>query len=124
MQLEHLIPDFDEMQELSEECALHKRQIIILENTIESLEASYIKQALENREYWVEGKRPTITYCNSVVASIGNTEEQKVKLQTLREELANHVERYNALKNLIRIKRDQLELYRTESANRRKGFLD
>lgn len=122
-ELEALIPDFDELESLAEKAAEAKRKTIGLEHQLKQLEAQFISEALSNREYWQEGKRPTVTFCNTVVKEIGNTDEQREQLMELRQELAQQEELYYLHNSLIDIKRDKLALYRTESANKRKAFL-
>jgi len=123
MQEHELIPDFDELEELAEKASQAKSRSISLDHQIKALEAQYIVEALNHREYWQEGKKPTITYCDKVVRQIGNTEEERERLAELREEQSNQEELYHYYSSLIEIRRDKLALYRTESANKRKAFL-
>jgi hypothetical protein len=121
--LKDLIPDFDEMEELAALMAEAKARMIYLESEIESLQAKFIRQALTNSDYWPKNKPPTMSYCNSVVAKIGNTEEQEEKLRKLRLDLSDAEETYRHLRKLIDLRQDKLNLYRTESANKRKSFM-
>ena len=123
MEKDNLIPDFDELEYLAERASKAKSKSISLDHQIKALEAEYIVEALNNREYWQEGKKPTITYCDKVVRQIGNTQEERDKLAELREEQSNQEELYHYYNALIEIRRDKLALYRTESANKRRAFL-
>jgi len=121
--LDKLIPDFDELEDMAKLAAEAKRKSTGLEHKIKQLEAEFISEALANREYWKEGKRPTVTYCNSVVKEIGNTEGDREQLIELRNRQAEQERLYHYLNSLIEIRRDKLALYRTESANKRKAYL-
>lgn len=122
-ELQTLIPDFDELEKLAELAAKAKRKSTGLDHKIKQLEAQFINEALSDRAYWTEGKRPTVTYCNSVVKEVGNTDEQKEMLLNLRQQQAEAEEKYHFYNSLIEIRRDKLALYRTESANQRKAYL-
>ena len=123
MEESNLIPDFDELEELAEKASEAKARSISLDHQIKALEAEYIVEALNNREYWQEGKKPTITYCDRVVRQIGNTAEEADKLIELRQAQVDAEQTYQYYSSLIELRRDKLALYRTESANKRKAFL-
>lgn len=120
---DNLIPDFVELEEMTQEASRAKAVATALEHELEQLEAKYIKQALDDKQYWPKNKPPSMSYCNSVVVEVGNTPEQAEHLLRLRKEIAENLEKFHTLKDLIQIKRDKLDLYRTKSANERKLHL-
>lgn len=120
---ENLIPDFDELTDMAADAARAKAEIILLKTGIARLEAFCIREALETRIYWVGGKRPTAQYCSNVIKILGNTKEEEENLWKLRIELAEKTETLQLLTEIIQIQKSKLDLYRTKSANERKGFL-
>ena len=124
MEAENLIPDFDDFETLAREAAELKGNLIVIKSHLAKLEAECMRVALTDNTYWIGGKRPSMAYCEKVVKLIGNTPEDKLKLSNLRQELADLTEASQLLQHLITMERDKLDLYRTFSANTRKGFLD
>ena len=121
--VETLIPDFDALEELARQAAGVSASIVYTKNELSMLEANVIRTALTDKRYWIGGKQPSMSYCDSVVAELGNTEEDTSRLLELRNTLAELTEQSKLLKHIIGISKDKLELYRTISANERKGFL-
>jgi len=120
---ESLIPDFDQLDQMVNTLGELKRKELLTKHTLKALEASYIKRALTDQNCWVGGKRPTMSYCERVVAVIGNTEEEREALLGLRTTLAELAEGIEITGQLIRTMRDRLDLYRTLSANERNSLL-
>lgn len=118
---EHLIPDFDDMQEMIEEAARLQAKVAVLKDTIKAFSATCMKHALVEKDFWIGSKRPSMAYCEKIVAQIGNTKEDFDALESLRTELADDMERLETLEGLIQLSRDKLDLYRTFSANERKA---
>lgn len=120
---EDLIPDFDEMKEMADRAARLKGKVIALKANISMYEAQVIKEAMTNRDHWQDGKRPGITYCQSVVSKVGNTDTDREVLYGWRIELAETVEELTLAEGYIQMMRDRLDLFRTLSANERKSFV-
>jgi len=121
--VEALIPDFDKMEELTRQAAEVSAKLVITKHDLAVLEAEIIREALTNNAYWIGGKQPSMSYCEKVVAKIGNTPEDREKLDQLRKQYAELSEQGELLQHIIWINKDKLELFRTISANERKGFL-
>jgi len=119
-----MLPDFDEMEALAAKVARARAELVVLKHSLSSFQASLIREAKTNKQYWIGNKMPTDTFCKNVIMYTGNTDADSAKLLSLNNEIANKTEAYSLLQELIRIKRDRIDLFRTLSANSRKGFLD
>jgi len=118
------MPDFDSMEELMERSARLRAELIILRFNLAILQAEFIREAKRNKDYWTGSKPPTDTYCKAVVMCCGNTREDTERLLALQTEIADKTEEQRLCDSLIRLGRDKLDLFRTMSANTRKGFLN
>lgn len=118
-----LLPDFDEMSECAAQLAETKAHLIILKNAIREKEAECIHEVLTNKDFWLGVKPPSMQYCTTVVKVLGNTEKDKIELVELRSNLATLIELEELRARRIQSMRDQLDLFRTLSANTRRGHL-
>jgi len=121
MGYEDLIPDFNDMQELTDEIGRAKAQLINVKANIQALQATLIKEALTNTNHWIGGKQPSMSYCKEVVSVIGNTDIDAEELRELVLVHAETVEKLAMLEGLYQIYKDKFDLYRTISANERKA---
>lgn len=120
---EELIPDFDDMTNMATNAARAKAKIVVIKAELAKLEATCIKEAMTQKDFWIGGKRPTGQYCNDVVKILGNTKIEERNLSILRIDLAEEIEKLHLLSELLQIQKSRLDLYRTKCANERKGFL-
>ena len=58
-----------------------------------------------------------------IVAILGNNEKDRKELVSLREGLRTAMETFESLQSILQLRKDKLDLFRTLSANERKGFL-
>jgi len=123
MELSELVPDFSEFEELTRQAAMLQGKLYLLKHQLRALEAGLVTTAMLNKDYWREGKRPTVSYCDRVVMVIGNTEEDAKRLASFRESIAETTEALQLALGMIDLMKNKLELYRTMSANERKGYL-
>ena len=114
-----LVPDFDDMEQIIKDLAVVESKRIALDSSYKSKQAECIRDALTNQDYWIGSKQPSMAYCNSVVAYVGNTDDDMLELNNMINELAMLSERSNLLKQTLQLYRDKLDLYRTQSANER-----
>jgi len=123
MELSELVPDFSEFEELTRQAAVLQGKLYLLKYQLKMFEAELITAAMMNRDYWREGKRPTVSYCDKVVVAIGNTKDDTERLLAFRETIAGTTEELQLALGMIDLMKNKLELYRTISANERKGYL-
>lgn len=123
MEPEELIPDFDDMEKWAHQAAGLKGQVIRIKAELAMYEAQVIHTAMTDQAYWISSKRPGITYCQAVVAKIGNTEVDRKVLDHWRHDLADKIEELALVEHLIDLAKAKLDLFRTLSANTRKSFL-
>ena len=120
-QMDSLIPDFDDLYNLTVEAARYQQALISLKHQIQYHEAEFIREATTNKDYWPSGKQPTVDYLARVVRILGNTPDDFKLIESLRGQLASVTEQSELAGGLLKLSRDKLDLYRTMSANERKG---
>lgn len=108
-------PDFEDMMEIAEEIKRLSLGSAVLENQIKFTESDIVIEATANEKYFVSGKPPSMAYINSTYKVTGFDGE----LKNMKNELANLQSQLEYNKNLFSIKKDMLEVWRTESANKR-----
>jgi hypothetical protein len=112
-------PDFEDVMEIVERIRELSLQEAILSNKIKFMESDITAEATENEKYFVNGKPPSMTYINSTYKVTGFDGE----LKKLRNDLAQIQSELEYRKNLFSVKKDMLEVWRTESANQRASVL-
>lgn len=109
------IPDFDEMMQVAEEI----RDLMVVEDTlklkIEEAETKVYQETSSNPKYLVGGKTPSNAHVKSNFIFSGLDGE----IKPLRESLVTVSAQLEFSKMKLDIMRMQIDLYRTESANRR-----
>ena len=118
-----LLPDFDEMSNCAASLAETKAHLIVLKSAIREKEAKCIREALTNKDFWLGVKPPSMQYCTTVIKVLGNTEADGIELGELRSNLAALIELEELQVRRIQAMRDQLDLFRTLSANTRRSHL-
>jgi len=124
MKEEALIPDFDSMIELVEELGRVRAELAVKKSELDIFRAECMARAKTDESLWIKNKPPTDTYCKATVSIIGNSPSDKEHIVELTRQIADLTYQYTLLRETIQLKRDQLDLYRTMSANSRKGFLN
>lgn len=114
------LPDFDDMDEVARVATSAKAKLEDRKNFLESYISDCIKAAYVCKEYWVNGKPPTASYCNSVIAVVGNTEEDKKTIQQTRDEIVEQGRIYQEAKLILDNMKDRIDVWQTHSANQRK----
>ena len=112
-------PDFDDMMELSETIRELSLKEIGLKNKIKEEEAKVVIEATLSDEHLVNNKPPSMAFINSAWIFTGFNGE----ILELRSELAKVSSELDAVKRVFDLKRDMLEVWRTESANKRASVL-
>lgn len=117
-----ILPDFDDMDTIGKEITDAKARLEDAKNALDIKVAECIQKAMTNEEYWVNGKPPTMGYCNSVVAIKGNTKQDEQELKTIKQEIVKQTERYNGARQKQNVMAARIDIWRTESANNRKAL--
>lgn len=112
-------PDFDDVMEIIDRIRELSVESMLLSNKIKFMESDIVQKATEDTKYFVSGKPPSMTYVNSTYKVTGFDGE----LKELRNELAEIESELEYRKNLFSLKKDMLEVWRTESANQRASVL-
>lgn len=117
---ENKLPDFDDMDKMARVVADSKAKLEDAKNGLESYVADCIREAMTDQAYWIDGKRPTMGYAEKVIALHGNTDEDRIELYELRQEIIKQTQRYQEAKALLDNMRDRIDVWQTVSANQRK----
>lgn len=120
--LEKLLPDFDDLEALAIEAAQAQLESEELYRKIKDGEARCIKLCMTNKEFWPDKKRPAETgiYLTKVVPQLGNTDEQRDKLEELRKQYAGCRAKAQECRDLLELGKRRIDVFQTLSANRRK----
>lgn len=117
------LPDFDEMDKLTTKVAKAKSRMVALERLIDIMGATYMQQALEDRNTWVEGNKPSMTVLQNIYKKVGLTDEHRLQMELMVRDLAVATEEYWLYKEQLQNNRDRIEVWRSQNANARKGFV-
>jgi len=117
------LPDFDEMDELARRAASAKTQLKMLEDMRDMLSGMYTRQAVTDREFWIDGKRPNATMLARVFAKVGCTKEHYQQLKQLSEQIAAAHGDYELATERLRTCRNMVDIYRTQRADERKAYV-
>lgn len=115
------LPDFDDMDKLGAANARAKAELEAVKNLLEMKIAKCIQEAMTNPEYWIDGKRPSMSYATNVIAVTGNNEDDFQELVELRSKIVALTEEYQYTKQLLSNMESRIAVWQTHSANRRKA---
>jgi len=115
------LPDFDDMDKLGAANARAKAELEAVNNLLEMKIAKCIQEAMTNPEYWIDGKRPSMSYATNVIAVTGNNEDDFQELVELRSKIVALTEEYQYTKQLLSNMESRIAVWQTHSANRRKA---
>lgn len=113
------LPEFEELFELSNKISSLTRSKILLDIEIKVLEADIVRDAMYNKDRWVGGKAPSMSFIESTWAYTGFDGELVKK----REELANIVADLELSKLRLELYKNMMDLYRTQSADERMNLI-
>lgn len=119
--LEELLPDFEDMNAVAVRASQVRLQAHMVKDELDTYVAECVSQAYRNPTYWVNGKPPTQTYIERVVAVVGNTQEDAIHIKGLMEQYANLQREVDETRSLLANMRDQVATFQTVSSNRRAG---
>jgi hypothetical protein len=108
-------PDFEIMQELSEDIFQLQEKKTLLELDIEEKEAETVFKVRNDEEYFINGKPPAMNYVKDSYMVTGINGE----LMELRRELAQIESRLDLKERQFWIYRNMIDVWRTQSANKR-----
>jgi len=112
--------DMDQLFDAWKETARMEKNMYLAEHMLESHQANLMSTALSSPGLWVNGKPPTASYLEKIVAVVGSTEEDKVALETLVNLFAAVKEEYIGAKGHLDVLHEKIRIWQTMSANSRK----
>jgi hypothetical protein len=114
------LPDFDDMDKMAKISTAAKANLEDAKNNLNILIADCIQEAMENTDYWLGNKPPTMSYCEKVISISGNTPKDCEKLEYWRKEIIAHEKTYQESKLLLDNMKSRIAVWQTSSANGRK----
>lgn len=125
MNIDELLPDFDDLEQLAGEAARAQLESEHVYRKIRDGEAACIAQCMGDKTLWPDNKRPAETgiYLTKVVPQLGNNEEQREKLTKLRVQYAEARNRAQECKDLLELGKKRIDVFQTISANRRQTLV-
>lgn len=117
------LPDFDDMDTVVRVATTAKAKLETAKNDLTGMIAAIIEQAMRSEKYWINGKPPTASYCDSVLSVLGNDAHQESQLSALRKEIVEQERTYIEAKLLLDNMKSRISVYQTHSANGRKANL-
>jgi hypothetical protein len=117
------IPNIDDMDRMAKISTTAKAKLEDLKNELEQKIAHCIKEALINKDYYINGKAPTASYCSLVVTARGNTETDFAEISRLKSEIVEQERIYQEAKLLLGNMKDRVSIWQTSSANNRKVLI-
>ena len=112
-------PDFEDMMEIAERIRVLSVKKLQLEAQIDTLKAKAVMEATTNTKYYINSKPPSMAFIKETYLVTGLDNE----LLTPKSNLVDVSTSLEYNKNLFSLKKDMLEVWRTESANKRASVL-
>jgi hypothetical protein len=110
-------PDFDVLYALTKRIGELVAKKRTLEDTIKSVIATSIHKATMDKDFWIDNKRPAMNYLD--VVTYNGLYGELVKV---RQDLAAVCGELETSEKLFEVLQMQLQLYQTQSADRRNGY--
>ena len=118
------LPDFDELVTLTNEIGELKTQLLVDKTTLELLEAEIMERVTTLPEYFVNGKPPSVAYIKSRYFVLGCNDETFRELGEIKIAIATKEGLLREKELLFQVYRDMIDVWRTESANKRGAFFE
>lgn len=119
------LPDFDMMITLANEIGNLKKVILLNKGKLDVKTAQITQDVLSDEKFWGKDKKqPSMVSIEKTYLIVGRNEEEMVELATLRSEIARDEGLAKQKDLLFQVYRDMIDVWRTESANKRGAYLD
>lgn len=113
------LPDFDDLYDLSFTIANLQTKKLKLEIKLEVLLAEVTKKVTEDSQFWVNNRPPSMSYIGSHYHIIGYNNNSKKEIIEIKSKIAELDGSLTECKNKFLVMRDQIDVWRTFSANKR-----
>jgi len=118
------LPDFDDLIGLAEEIGARKTRLLINKAKLEQEHALITEVVSSDSTYYVGGKPPSMAYIKSNYHVLGINTEGGNRIQELRNSIAEDEGSLKEKELLFDVYRDMIDVWRTESANKRGAFFE
>lgn len=113
---EQKLPDFEDMYRTLSEISELAKQKAALELKIDAMYSDVVKTVTSDPVYYIKDKPPSMAYIQATYFVKGLDGE----LLPLRQELADITNQLNFLNNKMKLDNSMVDVWRTQSANRRR----
>jgi hypothetical protein len=118
------LPDFDELIALTGEIGGLKTTLMVDKASLERLEAEITQRVTDLPQYHVGEKPPSMAYIKSHYHVLGCDEDTDRELGELKAVIAGNEGKLREKELLFQVYRDMIDVWRTESANKRGAFFE
>lgn len=118
------LPDFDELIALTGEIGGLKTTLMVDKASLSRLEAEITERVTKLPQYHVGGKAPSMAYIKSHYHILGCDDETCGELDKLKSIIAENEGKLREKDLLFQVYRDMIDVWRTESANKRGAFFE
>jgi len=118
------LPDFDDMTKLASEIGNKKTKILLLESRLDLILALITETVTKDKKYWVGDKPPSNAHIKDTYHILGIDPESSKEIIGIKEELAMLAGDLRADELLFSVDEQMIAVWRTQSANERKAYLD
>lgn len=118
------LPDFDDMIALATEIGTLKKGLLTAKGRLSILKAQITRDVSTTEEYFVKGKPPSMSYIESNYHNLGINKKTRTELVDLKASIATKEGSLREKELLFDVYRAMIDVWRTESANKRGAFFE
>ena len=118
------LPDFDDMIALASEIGMLKSGLLVTKGKLAILKAEITNTVTTNEAYFVRGKPPSMTFIENSYHNLGINEKTRLELADLKKIIAKNEGALREKELLFDVYRAMIDVWRTESANKRGAFFE
>ena len=113
------LPDFDVMIKLTQDIGRLKTSISMYKALLDDLLARITYTVMTNEVYWINKKQPSMDFTKTTFHARGYDEETYAQLKRYRQQIGDDEGLLREKELLFQVYRDMIDVWRTESANKR-----
>lgn len=117
------VPDFSDMDELVLASTMARLRADQIKSELSVKVGECVRKAYRDKSNWINGRPPTQIYIDKVISVVGNTDEDAEALNAMRLEYSELMQKYQEAKLLLDNMKNQISVFQTKSANKRKSVL-
>lgn len=118
------LPDFDQLITLAEEIGVAKKRLLLNKVLLDREHASITQIVTSDVTYYVSSKPPSMAYIKSNYHVLGIDKESREDIEALQNQIAEDEGTLKEKELLFEVYRGMIDVWRTESANKRGSFFE